>query len=95
MKQSKILSPKIDVVFQALFGEVGSENITKKFLQTILNEKIDDIDLSKNPILRKNFNTDKLGVLDIVATINGKDKCNIEMQVRNQNFIIDRILQII
>ena len=92
MKQSKILSPKIDVVFQALFGEVGSENITKKFLQTILNEKIDDIDLSKNPILRKNFNTDKLGVLDIVATINGKDKCNIEMQVRNQNFIIDRIL---
>lgn len=78
MKQSKILSPKIDVVFQALFGEVGSENITKKFLQTILNEKIDDIDLSKNPILRKNFNTDKLGVLDIVATINGK-----QMQYRN------------
>ena len=27
----KLLSPKIDVVFQALFGEVGNETITKKF----------------------------------------------------------------
>ena len=27
LKSKKILSPKLDVVFQALFGEVGSENI--------------------------------------------------------------------
>lgn len=32
----KLLSPKLDVVFQALFGEVGSERITKKFLEAII-----------------------------------------------------------
>ena len=51
--EKKILSPKLDVVFQALFGEAGSESITKSFLETILEEKIEEIDLSKNPILRR------------------------------------------
>ena len=32
IKKVKLLSPKIDVVFQALFGEEGSERITKEFL---------------------------------------------------------------
>ena len=35
-KENKILSPKLDVVFQALFGEVGSEGITKKFIESIM-----------------------------------------------------------
>ena len=48
MPKEKILSPKLDIVFQALFGEVGSERITKKFLESILNEKIESIDLSQN-----------------------------------------------
>ncbi len=29
----KILSPKLDIVFGALFGEKGSEKITKQFLE--------------------------------------------------------------
>ena len=49
MKNVKTLSPKLDVVFQALFGEVGNESITKGFLETILERKIDSIDLSRNP----------------------------------------------
>ena len=36
MNSNKILSPKLDVVFQILFGEVGSENITKDFLNSII-----------------------------------------------------------
>ena len=88
----KILSPKLDVVFQALFGEVGSERITKNFLETILNKKIEKIDLSKNPILRREFKDDKLGVLDILAELDGKEKCNIEMQLVNSKSIIERIL---
>ena len=42
-----LLSPKIDVVFQALFGEVGNEQITSKFLEAILQKKITTIDLSR------------------------------------------------
>ena len=34
MEQNKrLLNPKLDVVFQALFGEEGSEGITKSFLE--------------------------------------------------------------
>lgn len=88
----KTLSPKLDVVFQALFGEVGSERITKNFLETILNKKIEKIDLSKNPILRREFKDDKLGVLDILAELDGKEKCNIEMQVIDSKSVIERIL---
>ena len=88
----KLLSPKIDVVFQALFGEVGSEEITKSFLEAILKEKITEIDLSKNPILRRTKVKDKLGVLDVIAEINNKETCNIEMQVGKKDSIIQRIL---
>lgn len=91
-KMKKTLSPKLDVVFQALFGEAGSERITKNFLETILNKKIEKIDLSKNLILRREFKDDKLGVLDILAELDGKEKCNIEMQLVNSKSIIERIL---
>lgn len=91
-KKTKILSPKIDVVFQALFGEVGNERITKKFLESILKRKIETIDLSKNPILRREHKDDKLGVLDIVAEIEKRENCNIEMQILDKNDTIERIL---
>ncbi len=73
MANNETLSPKVDVVFQALFGEPGSERITKQFLESILEEKIESIDLSKNTILRREYKTDKLGVLDVIAKINGKE----------------------
>ena len=88
----KLLSPKIDIVFQKLFGEVGSENITKRFLQTILEEKIEKVDLSKNPILRREKLKGKMGALDVIAQINGNEKCNIEMQVVVKENIKERIL---
>ena len=92
LSEKKLLSPKIDVVFQVLFGEVGSERITKRFLESILEQKIDSIDLSKNQILRREKVLDKLGILDVIATINGKEKCNIEMQLESETTIKERIL---
>lgn len=91
-KKKEPFSPKIDIVFQALFGEVGSERITKSFLECILEEKIDEIDLSKNPILRRQTPNSKLGILDIIAKINGKEYCNIEMQMVSQIAMIERML---
>ena len=92
MKNVKTLSPKLDVVFQALFGEVGNESITKGFLETILERKIDSIDLSKNPILRREFKDEKLGVLDIIAKLDKDEICNIELQIVDKKNIIERIL---
>ena len=92
MKNVKTLSQKLDVVFQALFGEVGNESITKGFLETILERKIDSIDLSRNPILRREFKDEKLGVLDIIAKLDENEICNIELQIVDKKNIIERIL---
>ena len=46
IKEQGLLSPKLDVVFQGLFGEVGSEEITKDLLEKILKKEIKKIDLS-------------------------------------------------
>lgn len=90
--EKKLLSPKIDVVFQVLFGEVGSEEITKDFLEAVLNEKITKIDLSKNPILRRMRINDKMGILDVIVEIDNKEYCNIEMQMSDKDDLIRRIL---
>lgn len=47
IKNNGVLLPTIDVVFKALFGEVGSENITSRFLESILQRKIKTLDLSR------------------------------------------------
>ena len=91
-KKIRRYPPKMDIIFQAIFGEVGSEKITKDFLEKILKRKIEKISLDKNPILRRELKDDKLGVLDIVTELDGKEKCNIEMQLIDKNNIIERML---
>ena len=92
MTEYKLLSPKLDVVFQRLFGELGSEKITKGFVEKILGEKIERVDLSKNPILRRETVHGKLGVLDVLVEFNANEKINLEMQVAEVNDMPERIL---
>ena len=92
MSKQKVLSPKLDVVFQALFGEIGSEKITTSFLKAILKQNIENLDLNQNPILRREFKDDKMGILDILAKINGTDNCNIELQIVDKSNTIERML---
>lgn len=87
-----VLSPKLDVVFQALFGEVGSERITGRFIKSILKEEISEVDLSQNVVLRRERKDDKLGILDVFAKINEKEYCNIEMQIDDTGEIKERML---
>ncbi len=90
--ETKLLSPTMDFVFQVLFGEVGSEEITKDFLEAILKEKITEINLSRNPILRREKIEGKMGILDVIVEINKKETCNIEMQVGEREDIVQRLL---
>ena len=87
-----ILNKQLPLTIGGGIGEVGSERITKDFLEKILDRKIDKIDLSKNPILRRKYQDDKLGILDILVELNGKEQCNIELQIIDQKNIIDRML---
>ncbi len=91
-EKRKLLSPKLDVIFQALFGEVGSERITKKFLEAILDKKLEEVDLSRNIVLRRENLEDKMGVLDVFVKINQEEYCNVEMQMIEKDKLIERIL---
>ena len=92
MSITKLLEPTNDVVFQALFGEVGSERITQKLLENILDEKIENVDLSQNPILRRQTKEDKMGILDVIAKINDGEFVDVEMQMSDYPAIIERML---
>ena len=92
IKGRKLLSPKLDVIFQALFGEVGNERITKKFLEAILDRKLEEIDLSGNIVLRRENIEDKMGVLDVLVKINKNEYCNVEMQLIEKDKLLERIL---
>ena len=91
-EKRKLLSPKLDVIFQALFGEVGSERITKRFLEAILDKKLEEVDLSRNIVLRRENLEDKMGVLDVFVKINQEEYCNVEMQIIEKDKLIERIL---
>ena len=93
MSKTKLLDLTNDVVFQALFGEVGNERITKKLLENILNEKIESVDLSQNPILRRETIDDKMGVLDVIAKINDSEYVNVEMQMTEHKALVERMLK--
>ena len=90
--KKEILSPMIDVVFQMLFGEIGSERITQDFLSTILREKIDTISLDQNIVLRRELPKGKMGIVDVLAKINDNEFCNIEMQMADKKNMIKRML---
>ena len=92
IKQNKLYTPKLDIIFQVLFGEPDSQKITKDLLEKILGVKIEKVDLSKNPILRREFPKDKLGILDVVVEIDNKQSCDLEMQIVESEDIIERML---
>ena len=60
-----LLEPTVDYVFKRIFGHIGSEKITSKFLSDILDEKIEDVNLDCNTFLDKDITDDKVGILDV------------------------------
>ncbi len=84
--------PTNDYVFKRIFGHIGNENITMGLLNAILNLPIEKINLDENRILERDVFSDKLGILDIKATINNNIVVNIEMQVVNYFNIFKRLM---
>ena len=91
-KKIELLNPKSDYVFKRIFGHVGNEEITKDLLNSILENKVIQIELDKNPILEKDLLDDKIGILDIRARADNNTNINIEMQVVDRKNIEKRIL---
>ena len=80
MSQKIDESPKNDIMFKEIFSD---EEILKDFLEALLNEKIENIDIKQDFNIRGNIN-EKIGILDIRAEINGNKIVQIEMQKKNK-----------
>ena len=92
MEEQNTFIPTNDYVFKRIFGHVGNEIITQGLLNSILDTKVKKVDLDKNTITEKDLYDDKVGILDIKATLNDDISCDIEMQVVNQDDIEKRLL---
>ena len=85
--KTKLLNPKIDIVFQMLFSSQNT-NITKGLISALIDKKIEKIELEINKQLIGNKIDDKVGIVDLRARLNNNVECEIEMQmVYSKNFI--------
>ena len=91
-KRKKLLIPKTDIVFQALFGTKGNERILEGLLTEILESKVENVSLDTNQVLTREMPEDKLGILDLRANVGEKIAVNIEVQLINPYNIPERIL---
>lgn len=92
MKENKqLLKPKIDVVFHSLF-RVGNENITKAIISAVTKEKINKIDLNNDRHILGKYPEEKLGILDLKATLDNGTICNIEVQLADNKDTAERFL---
>lgn len=86
----KILDPMSDIVFKAIFGK--EDKTSKEILITFLNDVLASenfkpiIEITHlNPFNYKDFETDKLSILDIRAKTNQEEIINIEIQVKKED----------
>lgn len=89
--KKELLKPKIDVVFHSLF-RVGNEDITKAIISAVTKEKIEKIDLNNDRYIIGKYPEEKLGILDLKATLNDGVICNIEVQLADNKDTAERFL---
>ena len=78
--KENLLKPKIDVVFHSLFRE-GNEGITKALISSVIKEKINDIKLDNDRYVFGKYPEEKLGILDLKATLGDGKICDVEIQL--------------
>ncbi len=91
-KERELLKPKNDIVFQSLFNQ-KNENITKNMISALLGEEITKITINETKDLFREYPEDKLGILDLEAEINNKEKIDIEIQLIDRKNLQERLLR--
>lgn len=89
--KQELLKPKIDVVFHSLFRK-GNERITKALITSITKEKIEDIELDNDRYIIGKYPEEKLGILDLKATLDNGTICDIEIQLADNKDTAERFL---
>lgn len=91
--QKRELTLKNDIVFKAFFGRKGNEKYLKSFLEALLNISIISIEIKQEATLDQLLIKQKMGRLDIKATVEVEKETkivNIEMQLKNNKDIKQR-----
>lgn len=89
IKKTNKLPLTSDYVFKRIFGQEENKEALKDFLESILNIKIENIEIN-NPEIPKDFYDSKYGILDLKVTLDNKVIVNVEMQLQNQHNIEPR-----
>ena len=90
-KENKpVLNLKNDVVFKAFFSRKGNEKFLIDFLESLLETKIESIEIREEVNLEQLKNEEKSGRLDLQAKLGDGTIVNIELQMRNEHNIEER-----
>jgi len=92
-KVSKILLPKVDVIFKLLFGDKRNIEILIDFLKSVLDltdDEYESITLEDTHIKRETVD-DKLGIVDVKLTTKSGKIVHIEMQILEQDDFPERV----
>ena len=90
-EQGKLLLPKLDVVFHALFRE-ENKDILGVLVSDIIKEEVKIKTIDKNRYVNIIEADDKLGVMDIRADLKNDTNCIIEIQLKPCKNEPERIL---
>jgi len=92
---NSLVNLRIDFAFKQLFGTNGNEDILVAFLNAILKDYLESPIVSlqlEDPHLHREYEEDKLSILDISTTLNTGTKVNVEIQLNNNHDMIKRSL---
>jgi predicted transposase/invertase (TIGR01784 family) len=94
MMANEFLSPKSDIIFKLLFGDTRSIDILTDFLKSILRLPIEEYDEVSivDPHLLREYDGDKLGILDVKVKTKSKKTIDVEIQVLPYSELKSRIV---
>lgn len=72
MEDKKLLIPKIDVVFHALFRE-ENKDLLEKLISDVMKEEVKVATTDKNRYVNTKTAQEKLGIMDLRAELEGRN----------------------
>jgi hypothetical protein len=90
MNSNKVRELTEDYIFKRVFGKKGNEDILKDLLESILEIKIEQIEVIVGSEIEKEKIKEKIGIIDLKATINKETTVDIEIQVKDYHNMIER-----
>ena len=90
MNKEKTRELTEDYIFKRVFGKKGNEDLLKDLLESILEIKIQKIEVIVGPEVEKIKPEDKLGIIDLKATVNENTTIDIEIQVKDNHNMVER-----